>query len=416
MPHADNTESGYVEDEVPLLNDTQAQKGSLWIGGSFFVFGMAMLSPFSTWTQLNDYFKLRLQNSSFQGNYEVYINAVYQVTNILALLVILYVPFALEPPKRAALGTLVLIAVFALSGMLSYLPLGADLYFVLNLVLVGFSSIGSSFIASVIGMASSYPSHCISMIKSGQGMVGLIPTVLQFAFNAKAKNSIWINMIAAIAISTSALLLLRVFHAGDSSYRSPVVVRSTVSRWNVWKSIALPWVAVFINFCVTLAVFPAITSSVSSTKGNPHFVAWHFLIYTSFDWLGKSTPALPRFQFKSRILVLFLTTMRFLFLPLFLTANISLEHHHQVYKNVYPLLLDDTAFMVLLAVFAFTSGFLNSLCFIQASDLAVTRFGYQQLVLGIAGDFMVFGLTLGLACGSLLSFGMYSIACQCNPF
>jgi equilibrative nucleoside transporter 1/2/3 len=415
MRQADNNESGRLEDEEPLLDNTQIQHDSAWIGASFFIFGMAMLSPFSTWTQLNDYFKLKLQSSSFQGNYEVYINAVYQVTNIVALLVILYIPIALAPPKRAALGTLILIAVFLLSGVLSYVPLGADPYFVLNLVLVGISSVGSSLIASVIGMASSYPSHCISMIKSGQGMVGLIPTVLQFAFNTKAKNSIWINMVAAMAISTAALLLLRVFHF-DSTFGSPVVLRSNVSRWTIWKAIALPWLAVFVNFCVTLAVFPAITSSVTSTKGNPHFVAWHFLVYTSFDWLGKSTPAYPLFQFKSRYLVLFLTVIRFLFLPLFLTANITLEHHNEVYKNVYPLLLEDISFMILLAVFAFSSGFLNSLCFIQASHLAVTRFGYQQLVLGIAGDFMVFGLTLGLACGSLLSFGMYSIACQCNPF
>jgi equilibrative nucleoside transporter 1/2/3 len=189
---------------------------------------------------------------------------------------------------------------------------------------------------------------------------------------------------------------------------------------NVLPLIRFHVISIFVNFLVTLALFPAMTSAIVSTKSdasNALFTTIHFLVFNLADWLGKSIPAFYNPKISSKHLHL-LTFMRLIFIPLFFLCNIMIRDSQGAnLPRSMPLLFGDVQYYTILFVFALANGWLGTLLLIDA-PLQVQSLNVEEWTVaqGMVGDTMVYGLSLGLAFGSLSSFGFRAIVCQCNPF
>ncbi|KAG8806105.1 hypothetical protein FRC17_005177 [Serendipita sp. 399] len=148
-------------------------------------------------------------------------------------------------------------------------------------------------------------------------------------------------------------------------------------------------VSVIIVYIVTLAVFPAITSAVKSVdpKSNPQiFIAVHFLVFNSADWIGRSVCSFKIFQIWGRKTLMALSVSRLLFILMFLACNVNLGFPTtpdepvpatisprisltQLIKDNISFVLPDSAFFILLVIFGFTNGWLTSLIMMAAPSL-----------------------------------------------
>jgi solute carrier family 29 (equilibrative nucleoside transporter), member 1/2/3 len=139
------------------------------------------------------------------------------------------------------------------------------------------------------------------------------------------------------------------------------------------------------------AIFPAITSAVHSVNAiNPQlFSALHFLVFNCFDWLGRYVCSFPRFQIWSRKRLLALSLSRTVFIVLFLACNLDFSSNlkseslkvrglvlikESIIRMVRseqetPFINSDLAFFALLALLAFSNGWLTSLIMMSAPSL-----------------------------------------------
>ena len=214
--------------------------------------------------------------------------------------------------------------------------------------------------------------------------------------------------------------------------------------------------SVCLVFAVTLSVFPGITSEVRSEHnlnnakcpnagrfpyGAGVWQALFFLIFNSGDTLGRLLAGLG--QLVSARNVVWLSVVRAAFVPLFLMCNVAAKTSDTASTSFFfspdngiaagasngtTLLLhtDDLSTVgtpwhsgffahdywpfIFITLMSISNGYVASLEMMNAPRLAPD--GQQSR----AGTIMAFFLVLGLVLGSLLSFGVRAIACQCNPF
>lgn len=167
------------------------------------------------------------------------------------------------------------------------------------------------------------------------------------------------------------------------------------------------WIgAVFTNFVVTLAVFPAIASlikSVDAGSGNP----WNdiyftpvacFLLYNVFDYVGRITAGWFPFPTNETrgggYIILLASLARVVFIPFFILCNASPSN--RVVSSV--LIHSDAVYGVGMVLFAWSGGHIGALCMMFGPKLLPDP--EQQ---SIAASVMVACLVIGLAVGAALS-------------
>ncbi|XP_061626097.1 equilibrative nucleoside transporter 2-like isoform X2 [Phyllopteryx taeniolatus] len=151
-------------------------------------------------------------------------------------------------------------------------------------------------------------------------------------------------------------------------------------------------------FAVTLSVFPVVTVRVETvykkhTDWDKVFTCvCCFVVFNAMDLVGRGTPSIAQWPSKDSCVFPCAVVSRVLFIPLLMMCNIPgsklsvfLFHH-------------DGAFAAIMALFAFSNGYLASLCMAYAPQLV------GQRDCETAGSLMTFFLVLGLALGAALSF------------
>jgi hypothetical protein len=187
----------------------------------------------------------------------------------------------------------------------------------------------------------------------------------------------------------------------DSAYNN--------ATYRVWKSVQGPAMALFLTYIITLALFPVISSNLSSVKEceshnrlrNDLFTPVTFLVFNAGDLLGRlfvtdvpidKIPNLPR-------KLVWTSAARFLFVPLFLLCY----SRTSIYSSMA--IPSDTFSLVVQFLFAVTNGMLTSVCFRLAPGLIPATTEMQQ----ISSAILNFSLCFGLLCGSFLSFPLHWI-------
>ncbi|KIM31998.1 hypothetical protein M408DRAFT_327371 [Serendipita vermifera MAFF 305830] len=202
--------------------------------------------------------------------------------------------------------------------------------------------------------------------------------------------------------------------------------------WAIWKVNSMYNIAVILIYITTLAIYPAVTSSVKSVNpgANPQiFTSIHFIVFNVADWIGRIICSYPRFQIWSRKRLLALSAFRSIFIVLFLACNIDMSPPASVphpdapsaglslllKRAGPPLINSDFVFFALLVLFGLSNGWLTSLIMMAAPSLEHNKRMRKEWV-DLAAVSASFSLVAGLVLGSITNFALRGMVCKCNPF
>jgi len=182
---------------------------------------------------------------------------------------------------------------------------------------------------------------------------------------------------------------------------------------------------VFVNFAVSLAIFPSVTANIYAPQSNAHqdgdkivfdanppegrfygdlFIPFYcFLLFNICDFAGRCLAG--RYRALSAEWYLPFSAARVVFIPLFLLCNVV-----EVGDSVLPVVFKHVAFPILLMVFmAFSNGYLSCLQFMEAPSRV------PECLQDTAGRMMCLFCGFGLLAGSAFSFFLHFLLCTCNP-
>lgn len=168
-------------------------------------------------------------------------------------------------------------------------------------------------------------------------------------------------------------------------------------------------------FVITLMLFPSITALIKSVRRHSPipsvrdddifsrffdddvFVAFHFLLFNVGDWVGRTMPIWKIFVTAKVNYLVFLSTIRTAFIPLFLLCNVVVSDA----RRMPVLIASDFWYLVIVWVFAVTNGWITSLAMMAAPQLPAIKGNREK---AMVGSVMSFSLVLGLAIGGAVSF------------
>jgi equilibrative nucleoside transporter 1/2/3 len=287
-----------------------------------------------------------------------------------------------------------------------------------------------------------YPHYLFTSIYSGQSIAGLAPALVQYInalhtspstdpspdtdnFDSVQRSVFLVFPLASLVSFISILGYLKMStKTTHTSYttlthedeEAQTLVHSTEQTTSLkhllhlLNVMRLPVLVVFLTFLITLAIFPAITVSVTSqdpTIRRDVFIAIHFIIFSSFEWIGRILPGFVTIRWLEDHRHLLLATLgRALLLPLLLLTNI--QSNQRWYD---PIILNDYLFMLLIALLGLSNGWFSTLGMMYGPTCVTTPKDRAQ-----AGTLMVLVLVVGLAMGAWASFFVRAIVCGCNPF
>ncbi|KAF9202129.1 hypothetical protein BGZ49_007666 [Haplosporangium sp. Z 27] len=178
------------------------------------------------------------------------------------------------------------------------------------------------------------------------------------------------------------------------------------------------YISITLVFGLTLSLFPSLTGLVESANTSPDrprvsgdlFVPFHFLVYNIGDWAGKALPSIAYFtpntqrpRRKQQFRCLLSSFGRFVFIPIFLTANLPIAQD----KRLLPYLIrNDALWFLLLFLFALSNGYIGSVVMMIGPSYVLGGEKKSR-----AGVVLGFWLTAGLALGSAASFGVRGLMC-----
>ncbi|CEL59314.1 Equilibrative nucleoside transporter 2 OS=Rattus norvegicus GN=Slc29a2 PE=2 SV=1 [Rhizoctonia solani AG-1 IB] len=206
---------------------------------------------------------------------------------------------------------------------------------------------------------------------------------------------------------------------------STPIQMSNASIWIVARKNAYYNIAVFYVFIVTMAVFPAITTSILPVKSsdgsivfNPLiFSALHFLNFNVADLVGRALASFKSISPTTNVQLLLYSLARTVFIPLLLLCNVQHKPKFDSIMDVSskPMINSDIAYMLILFAFGITNGHVSTLV-LMAAPSKVMNPGLELYESKTAARIAQFCLVGGLVAGSAASFGLRAIQCRCNPF
>uniref|UniRef100_A0A665SUJ6 Solute carrier family 29 member 1b n=1 Tax=Echeneis naucrates TaxID=173247 RepID=A0A665SUJ6_ECHNA len=387
----------------------------------FFLLGLGTLLPWNFFMTATMYFTSRLKDASpvtsstnqteatgeHRSILEAKFNNVMTICAMLPLLLCTCLNSFLHThisQKLRVMGSLVIIMlVFIVTAILVKVPLEPLPFFSITMVkIVIINSFGAVLQGSLFGMAGLLPASYTTPIMSGQGLAGtfaafaLICAIASGSELHDAAFGYFITACVVIFLSLLSFLLLpkmEFFQFYQDSNR-----KERPDGENAVNLIWLLALSVCFTFTITIGVFPAITTDIKSTLNDR--ASWDlyfipvscFLLFNLCDWAGRSLTAICMWPQKDSILLPVSIVSRLVFIPLFMVCNVQPRLHLPV------LFHHDGFFIIIMIIFAFSNGYLASLCMCYGPK---NVFPHEAET---AGAIMAFFLSLGLATGAALSF------------
>ncbi|XP_008300013.1 equilibrative nucleoside transporter 2-like [Stegastes partitus] len=415
-----------------------------------FVLGLGTLLPWNFFITASQYFNERLappnvtSNSSSGGtskdyNYDSWMALLSQLPLLLFTLLNSFLYQWVRERLRVAFSLVVIFLLFALTAALVQVPMQADTFFSVTMATIWFINMcGAVLQGSLFGVVGLFPPCYSTLFMSGQGLAGIFAAfAMLFSILTKPDQSsaalgyfitpcvatlgtllcylllphlefarFYLNRSQSDDVETTKELIgttekglnnnQKHFQAngGLISEREESQERSSVLA--VFKKIWLMALCVTCVFAVTLSVFPVITVQVRTVyKDN---AAWNkvftcvccFIVFNVMDLLGRGAPSLVQWPSKESRWFPAAVFSRLVFIPLLMLCNIQ--------GSNLTVLRHDSAFVVIMALFSFSNGYLASLCMSYAPQLVRCK------DCETAGSLMTFFLVLGLAVGASFSF------------
>ncbi|XP_056266878.1 equilibrative nucleoside transporter 1-like isoform X2 [Pseudoliparis swirei] len=374
----------------------------------FFMLGLGTLLPWNFFMTATMYFTDRLKDSSLarssanqteassehRSPLEAKFNNVMTLCAMLPLLLCTCLNsflLSLVSQRLRVMGSLTIIMlVFIATAVLVKVPLEPLPFFSITMVkIIIINSFGAVLQGSLFGMAGLLPASYTTPIMSGQGLAGSFAAfamICAIASGSELQNAAFGYFITAcfvIGLSVLSYILLpklKFFQFYQERNGNPRPeeensvtlmtrgeaadqdMKQNVSMINIFKKIWLLALLVCFNFTVTIGTYPSITADTRSTLANGG--SWDkffipvscFLLFNLSDWAGRSFTAFCMWPRKDSVVLPVSILGRLLFVPLFMLCNVHPRHH-------LPILFHhDGWFIFFIILFAFSNGYLASLC------------------------------------------------------
>nr|XP_020843531.1 equilibrative nucleoside transporter 1-like isoform X2 [Phascolarctos cinereus] len=345
------------------------------------------------------------------------------------------------PQALRILGSMVaILLMFALTAVLVKVDLDPIAFFTLTMIqIVIISSSGAILQGSLFGLAGLLPASYTVPIMSGQGLAGIfaaVAMIFTIASGSELEQSAFGYFIIACGVTVISILCYLVLphlkfyqyyqqakmepvgeweakmdliRRGENSAKSgeeggmskASTKNSPCERPSIIAILKQIWVlalSVCFIFIITICVFPSVTAEVQSTIAGTsdwknYFIPVScFFTFNVFDCAGRSFTTLYMWPKKDSGWQLpALVVARIVFVPLLMLCNVHPR------KNLPVIFHHDAWFIIFMMFFAFSNGYLASLCMCFAPKTV------KPSEAEAAGTVMVFFLALGLALGSLSS-------------
>lgn len=450
------------DDPRPLLKDDAKKSNNLSDADAptdhgnhvyliMMLLGVGSLFGWNIFINAVKYFQSQLVGSRWHAYVINYVTVAFQVFNTCLQLFFTVFPQDIAMPMLL-LNTLVFGGCLALVFVNG--PEHPDLFFfctVGSALVLGVCCAGIS--CTIFGFAGRLPPAYIQGVMVGQALGGIICAVALVAFSSLFPDkSEGMSPHAATAYFAMALIVLCACMAGyifvnrhpfflyyserakaeervDSMRRTGSILGKDSLLRETWPLInTLGW-AVGYNFAVTLAAFPGLTVDVypygEYFSGNISLWIglYCFLLFNVGDWTGRMlagwvdsyrrrTGAGPLFAGPK---ILTLIALRTGFIVLFLLCNHKPQNtkdaFHGSLREGWPTPFTNDAFPVIFMIlFAVSNGFCGTVCMMSAPQIVSAAQGKQ------AGTLMASCLVIGIAAGSVLSFGVTFIYTGQTPW
>uniref|UniRef100_A0A673VJE1 Solute carrier family 29 member 1 (Augustine blood group) n=1 Tax=Salmo trutta TaxID=8032 RepID=A0A673VJE1_SALTR len=398
----------------------EMQNNGMWL--IFFMLGLGTLLPWNFFMTATMYFTSRLRDPTQISTDKPYdrspVEASYNSVSTLCAMVPLLIFTCLNsvlhhriPQKFRIMGSLaVILVLFLITAIMVKIDMAAVPFFTLTMIkIVIINSFGAILQGSLFGMAGLLPAKYTTPIMSGQGLAGTFAafSMICAIASGSALNDVAFGyfltacVVIILAIMSYAVLPKLEFYQYYNKRQSGNRLSKEVNRLEGKMTAIYIWVlalSVCFAFTVTIGVYPAVTVDVKSTVANGG--AWEmyfipvccFLLFNLSDWAGRSLTAVCMWPGKDSKLVPIFMVARVIFVPLFMLCNVQPRY------NLPVVFQHDAWFVVFMILFAFSSGYLASLCMCFGPKLVAPHEAET------AGAIMAFFLSLGLALGASFSF------------
>ncbi|KAJ3614299.1 hypothetical protein NHX12_017873 [Muraenolepis orangiensis] len=417
-----------------------------------FILGLGTLLPWNFFVTASLYFNNRLNvtlNGTQTGHTDYSFNSWMAFLSMLPLLLFTLLNSFLyqlvQERVRVAFSMVAILLLFSLTAALVQVPdadMGPDTFFAVTMATIWFINMFSAVLqGSLFGMVGLLPSRFNTLFMSGQGLAGIFAALamlcsvlsnaeggadalgyfitpcvamgailfcytllphLEFARYYLNRDEPNVQLIEKMPIESQDKPIVKISKDPEvqvlQGYQLPEKHnQKRLSVFAVFKKIWLMAACVTCTFAVTLAVFPVITVKVKTVYRD--YARWDkvftcvccFIVFNSMDLVGRSIPSLVKWPSKESRLFPVAVLSRVLFIPLLMMCNIPNSRLGGIFAN-------DFAFVIIMALFAFSNGYLASLCMAYAPRLV--RSGDCET----AGALMTFFLALGLSLGASISF------------
>uniref|UniRef100_A0AAQ5Y8E2 Solute carrier family 29 member 1b n=1 Tax=Amphiprion ocellaris TaxID=80972 RepID=A0AAQ5Y8E2_AMPOC len=381
-------DSGFSQQSLTPPGLSPGRYGGVWL--IFFMLGLGTLLPWNFFMTATVYFTGRLKDSSLDvssanqteaaGEQRSVLEAKFNnVMTLCAMLPLLLCTclnsflHSLIPQRLRVMGSLLVIMfVFAVTAVLVKVPLEPLPFFSVTMVkIVIINSFGAVLQGSLFGMAGLLPASYTTPIMSGQGLAGtfaafaMICAIASGSEMQEAAFGYFITACAVIFLSVlSYILLPRLEFFQFYQERNQKQTTSDEEQ-----------------------------NSVSLMNRDLYFIPVScFLLFNLSDWGGRSLTAICMWPGKHSRILPVLILCRLAFVPLFMLCNVQPRLHLPIFFH------HDGFFIVFMILFAFTNGYLASLCMCYGPKNVLPHEAET------AGAIMAFFLSLGLALGAALSF------------
>ncbi|PAA87153.1 hypothetical protein BOX15_Mlig026401g3, partial [Macrostomum lignano] len=434
---------------TPLLNGAGSESVHLYYSGCagggrgsqdsfnaalflFFFLGIGSLLPWNFFTTAKGYFNFKLRNVSadstedgggttyLQLTFENYLAVFSNLPNIVFTLANAAVTKRIGQATRLLAGLCLMIAVFAATA--AFVCVDTDDYqtafFWCTMASVMAVNIGAALVqGSLFGLAAMFTHKYVTALMQGQASGGVTAALVYIASLSLGSGALSAGLVYFVSATCVLLLCLLAYLAlrrlpfvreqvnrsqsisYDSSLPSAGSSLSLSGQPATWRralsDLAWPALSVFMVFAVSLSLYPALLSSVSSVArpDSLYFVPLAcFLAFNAADLLGRCfvSFSLP----SSNRLLAGLALLRLVFVPLFLACNYQPRRQWAI----PPAFTSDAALPILVSLFGLSNGYLGALSMTRGA--AAAEIQNAELY----GALMSFFLTLGLGTGSAASF------------
>ncbi|KAJ7477085.1 nucleoside transporter-domain-containing protein [Mycena galericulata] len=427
-----------------------------------FILGCAVLLPWNVMITATPFFLSRLTHSPLKLAFSSYLSCAFTLSNFIFLARATITSKQSSPSRRVLITTLCLSFLTFLLTISTFIHTSPNVFFAFVLLDgVSQAALGAYLQTAIIVIASLFGPTAVQALMSGQAAVAVAVSGVQ-VFSAVAsvwgqsRESIsayvsngepeersaliffglstvflivtaaahgWLVTMPAYKAVAGSLENKKVGESGDSDELRGLVSAGRsessdekgqilrVAKANVIYEIAVSYV-----FVVTLAVFPAITTSILPTNPDTHpllFSAIHFLVFNVGDFMGRYVCSFPKLLIWSAKRLLVLSLARTLFVPIFLMCNLQRPSA----TGISPIINSDFLFMLILFIFGMSNGYVSSLCMMSAPSLEHNpRLQGRRKDVDVAATVASFCLVGGLVLGSVCSFAVRAAVCECNPF